>query len=109
LRAAGASVEVHDAHFPPDATDETWLRAVGAKGWIVLTKDRRIRYRPNELSALKEAKVVAFVLVAGNLIGSEMADLFVKTLRKIERIAGSATPPAVFTFGRDRRLKQVKL
>jgi predicted nuclease of predicted toxin-antitoxin system len=109
LRAAGANVEVHDDHFPSDATDEDWLRAVGAKGWIVLTKDRRIRYRPNEIAALKEAKVVAVVLVAGNLIGAEMADLFVKTLRKIERIAGSATPPAVFTFGRDRKLKSVKL
>ena len=64
---------------------------------------------PERAFALKEAKVVAFVLIAGNLIGSEMADLFVKTLRKIERVAGSTTPPAVFTFGRDRRLKQVKL
>lgn len=109
LRAAGANVEVHDAHFPPDSTDEAWLKAVGAKGWIVLTKDRRIRYRPNEKSALKEANVVAVVLIAGNLIGPEMADLFVKTLRKIERIAGSATPPAMFTFGRDRKLKPVKL
>lgn len=85
------------------------MRAVGAKGWIVLTKDRRIRYRPNEIAALKEAKVVAVVLVAGNLIGPEMAGLFVKTLRKIENTAGSASPPALFTFGRDRRLKQVKL
>lgn len=109
MRAAGANVEVHDDHFPSDATDEDWLRAVGEKGWIVLTKDRRIRYRPNEIAALKEAQVVAVVLVAGNLIGSEMADLFVKTLRKIEHTAGSASPPALFTFGRDRRLKQVIL
>lgn len=106
---AGANIEVHDAHFPPDATDEDWLKAAGAKGWIVLTKDSKIRYRPNEIAALKEAGVVAVVLVAGNLVGAEMAELFVKTLRKIERIAGSATPPALFTFGRDRRLKPVKM
>ncbi len=107
MRAAGANVEVHDDHFPSDATDEAWLKAVGAKGWIVLTKVSRIRYRPNEISALKEAKAVAVVLVAGNLIGAEMADLFVKTLRKIEHIAGNATPPALFTFGRDRKLKKI--
>ena len=109
MRAAGANVEVHDAHFPANAADEDWLRAVGAKGWIVLTKDSKIRYRPNEIAALKEAEVVAVVLIAGNLIGPEMADLFVKTLRKIERVAGSAKPPALFTFGRDKRLKPVKL
>ncbi|SRR5213594_2610323 len=45
LRGAGANVEVHDDHFPQDATDETWLTEVGKKDWIVLTKDRRIRFR----------------------------------------------------------------
>jgi hypothetical protein len=41
LRAAGADVEIHDDHFPPDAKDEDWLTEVGSLGWIVLTKDRR--------------------------------------------------------------------
>ena len=35
LREAGEQVEVHDDHFARDATDETWLAEVGAKGWIV--------------------------------------------------------------------------
>src|SRR3954469_18720819 len=38
LRAAGEQVEVHDDHFARDASDETWLGAVGAKGWVVLSK-----------------------------------------------------------------------
>jgi len=32
LRDAGATVEIHDDHFPPDALDETWLHAVGHRG-----------------------------------------------------------------------------
>src|SRR3990172_737151 len=60
LRQAGAEVRVHDDCFPPDARDEDWLREVGQKGWIVLTKDRHIRYRAPELAALQKAGVIAF-------------------------------------------------
>ncbi|HTZ76712.1 MAG TPA: hypothetical protein VMC10_02330 [Stellaceae bacterium] len=109
LRKAGALVEVHDTHFQTNAPDEEWLREVGRKNWIVLTKDARIRHRPNELSALKEARVVAVVLTAGNLTGPQMANVFVKALRAIQRRAGTARPPALFTFGRDGKLKPQKL
>ena len=48
----------------------------GAEGWVVLTKDSKIRYRSNEAEALFAAKVRAFVLVSRNLPGSEMANIF---------------------------------
>ena len=64
LREAGALVEVHDDHFPAGAKDNEWLPAVGEKGWVVLTKDQRIRYRGLELKALEEAQVKAFVLTS---------------------------------------------
>jgi len=43
LRNAGARIEIHDDHFGPETTDEDWLREAGRRGWIVLTKDARIR------------------------------------------------------------------
>ena len=46
LRDIGETVEIHDDHFAPDAKDEDWLVEVGKRGWIVLTKDDRIRYEP---------------------------------------------------------------
>src|SRR5574341_871525 len=57
LRQAGAEVHVHDDYFPPNAPDEEWLRVVGRRGWIVLTKDDRIRYRGTGLAALINAGV----------------------------------------------------
>lgn len=42
LRARGAQVEIHDAHFAPDAEDPEWLMAVGIRGWVVLSKDEAI-------------------------------------------------------------------
>jgi hypothetical protein len=83
-------VEIHDDHFPPDAKDADWLRAVGDRGWIVLTKDDRIRYHKHEHEALITAGVRAFLLTSGNLTGDEMAALFVKFLPKMQRMAVGA-------------------
>jgi len=47
LRQAGAEVQLHDDYFSQDARDEEWLQEVGRRGWIVLTKDDRIRCRGN--------------------------------------------------------------
>src|SRR5262245_27873965 len=78
LRDVGERVEIHDDHFAPDAKDELWLVEVGSRGWIVLTKDDRIRYRVTERTALAVAKVKTFVLTSTQLQGSEMADAFIK-------------------------------
>lgn len=51
LTAHGLTVERHAAHFPPDCPDEQWLGVVGSCGWVAVTRDTRIRYRPNELAA----------------------------------------------------------
>jgi len=71
MRQAGARVEVHADHFADDAPDDVWLPVVGAHGWIVVTKDKAIRHRSNELEALKTARVAAFVLTAKGFTGAQ--------------------------------------
>src|SRR2546426_8606266 len=100
LRAVGATVKVHDDHFAPDAADEIWLSAVGGKGWIVLTKDERIRFRTIEREALMNAKVRAFVLTAGNMDGATMAQVLVKALPKITKICAKHVPPFIATVSK---------
>jgi hypothetical protein len=55
LKAAGERIEIHDDHFPKDATDELWLAKVCAKGWVILSKDDRIRRNPVERQAARLA------------------------------------------------------
>jgi hypothetical protein len=62
----GLVVEIHDDHFARDEEDRVWLKAVGERGWVVLTKDQRLRYRPLEISALRASNARVFVLTAGN-------------------------------------------
>jgi hypothetical protein len=52
LREAGLRVERHADHFAPTCPDEEWLRAIAARGWVAVTHDARIRYKPNELAAV---------------------------------------------------------
>jgi hypothetical protein len=106
LREAGETVEIHDDHFPPDAKDEVWLVEVGRRGWIVLTKDDRIRYRVSERTALASARVKAFVLVSSQLQGVEMAAAFVKALPRIKRLIAHHAPPFI---GRVSRSGKVSL
>jgi predicted nuclease of predicted toxin-antitoxin system len=88
LRGAGEDVRVHDDLFPQDAKDEIWLAEAGRHGWIVLTKDKNIRYRAVELQALIAADVRAFVLTArGNLTGSEVGQIYVKALPAMKSFA----------------------
>ena len=95
LRNAGLNVEIHDDHFPQNATDPEWLTAAGKKNWIVVTRDERIRYRVAERQAIRRAKVRAFVLAAqGDLRAEMLAEIFLKALPKIRRVV-KATEAAV--------------
>ncbi|MBI4591085.1 MAG: hypothetical protein HY725_19840 [Candidatus Rokubacteria bacterium] len=100
LRQAGVQVEIHDDHFPQDARDEDWLQEAGRRGWIVLTKDRRIRHRALELSAVVRAGVRVFVLTAGDLQGGEMAEIFVKALPAMNGFAAQHSPPFIARVSR---------
>lgn len=63
LANAGLRIERHRDHFPPDCRDEQWLSTVGKLGWVALTHDARIRYKPNELAAVVRHRVSLLVLV----------------------------------------------
>ena len=102
LRAAGLKVEVHDDHLPQNVTDPEWLTLAGKNGWIVVTRDERIRYRVAEKQAIRRAKVRAFVIVAhGDLRIEEIAQILLKALSKVESIAVQEKPPFIAKIWRD--------
>ena len=107
LRGAGYTVEVHDDHFPPDAADHVWLSEVSRNGWIVLTKDKRIRYRAPELAAVSVTKARVFTLTAGSIQAQEMANIFILAMPKIQAFVVSKRPPYIVTISRSGRLSKV--
>lgn len=81
LRREHRGVIAHDEVFAQDTDDEVWLREAGRRGWIVLMKDRRVRYRPGEQRAIVEAGVRSFCLHRSKgLSGPEMAEILARAL-----------------------------
>ena len=94
LTAGGLTVERHRDHFAPDCPDSEWLAAVAAKGWVGLTHDKRIRYKPNELAAVVEHKV-ALLVVVGDAPFAELAKAFVATAPDVLKFIAEHDPPYI--------------
>jgi len=94
LKAGGLDVERHSDHFAPDTPDDVWLAEVGRRGWIALTHDKRIRYKPNERDAVMRHGVGLLVIV-GAAPFAELAHAFVATLPSIERFLDGHPPPFI--------------
>ena len=94
LRSAGLTVERHADHFAHDTSDEVWLEAVGKNGWIALTHDRRIRYKPNERDAVMRHGVALLVIV-GAAPFPDLAHAFLTSVPVIEHFLGRHQPPFI--------------
>lgn len=93
LRNVGARVEIHDDHFSQNSYDKDWLKIVGERNWVVLTKDKKIATRLLELEAVAEGNVRLFALVDGNVPGVVMAQAFVNALENMQRfMRGNQAP-----------------
>jgi len=109
LRALGATVIAHDEIFPDDTSDEAWLSEAGRKGWIVITRDDRIRYRPNEKEMMIESGALVFVLTGGNLTGSRCAEILEAALQEILTIARTQARPAIYRITSEGKISHVRI
>ena len=100
LRAAGARVERLTEHFPKGTPDEVWLARAGAEQWIVLTRDKRIRYRQLEKVALKNAGVRAFVFIGGNVTLQDTAEILTAALPRMYAVLATEPGPWIYHIGR---------
>jgi hypothetical protein len=94
LADAHLSVERHAAHFADNAPDEEWLGVVGARGWVAITHDKKIRYKPNERDAVMRNGVALLVVVGGAPL-PELARSFVATMPRMARFLAKNQPPFI--------------
>lgn len=94
LRDSGLHVERHADHFAPDCPDAEWLESVGKRGWIAITHDARIRYKPNELAAVIEHRVALLVLI-GHAPFAQLAHSFIATRVRILHFVEQHEPPFI--------------
>lgn len=99
LTDAGTTVERLTKHFPKGTPDNVWLAFAGSKAWVVLTRDKRIRYRPLERLALQAANVRAFVFTGGNMTVKDTGDVLARAVPAIRRLCRQPGP-FIFHIGR---------
>ena len=100
--------ERHGQHFAPGTEDTEWLPFVGEKGWLLLTKDKRIRYNELEKDAVREHKVREFYFSSGNFSGVEMAEMLIDALRDMVRVFRRQKPPFIASITKSGKV-DVKL
>jgi hypothetical protein len=104
LRAAGWSLRTHHEIYgerDEGVPDVEWLELCGELDLPVLSKDRRIRYRPAEIEAIRRFGVRVFVLTSGSLRADEQAARFERSRLRIEE-ACLAAGPALFAVQKTR-------
>ena len=100
LRAVGIPFVSHRDLFADDTPDTEWIAAVAKRGWIILTRDRRIRYRANEAAAVRTGRLHLFALTSGNVSAAETATIVVKAWPAIQRPVATTPPPKMWSISR---------
>lgn len=81
--------------------DVEWLERCGREGMPVLSKDGRLRFRPEEVAMILEYGVKAFVLARRGLRAAEQVDRFQRNREAILAACGDEGP-FVYSVQADR-------
>ena len=96
----GVKHERHGQHFLPGIEDSVWLPFVGQHGWILLTKDKRIRFNQLEKTAVRRHRVREFYFCSGNFTGAEMAEILAAALPGMIRTVRKFEPPFIASIAK---------
>lgn len=105
LKNEGLRIVCLKDRFKADADDEEWLPEIGVRGWVLLSRNKRIRYNPRQKDLLLRYSVRAFFLTSRkNLTGDQMAEIFLKALNGIHRYLQKYPGPFIVKIMSDASL-----
>jgi hypothetical protein len=105
LRADGWSVITLAEHYgiPADEriADTDWIEEAAKREWPILMKDKRIRHRQAEITAVADHRARCFVITRGDLPSADMAQRFITN--KADILMAAAEPgPYIYSVQTDR-------
>lgn len=98
--AAGAEARSYHDLYPPGVPDHVWIPEVTARGWVIVTTDRNIRYRPNERWAIEQSGARMFVFTGAQMRGEQQMEVLTKALPKMLRTLDKHRPPFIAVVDR---------
>lgn len=94
LRADGWNVVDHREVFDRDRVkDDEIFEYVGAKGWVLLTKDKAMRRKPWEIDKILTEMNRIFSLSSADLSAEDMAGIFISNRLRIGRFLKNYSEP----------------
>jgi hypothetical protein len=111
LRTVGVEVAFDAERYPqrpgqPPVADEIWIEEASRLGEVIVYKDKRIRYRPEERAAFVRAGARMFLL-GGNLSRFEMLRILMIAWPEMERLASTSPPPFIYRVSAGGTLSRV--
>lgn len=94
--------------FNHRAKETEWLPDVGRRGWIVISRDKKIRSRPGERRILEESNVGCFIIAQKqNPTRWQYLKLLAATLDRIEEVFNETPRPFIFKVDSAGKLTRV--
>ena len=103
----------HDVRIPDEPgsisrglADSEWTRQVANRGWVAVTRDKRIENRAAEKLAVAQARLALFVLRASGAVGgAEIVDMIDRAAPHMARFLETHEPPFIAGIYRTGRVK----
>ncbi len=105
LREISAQVKPHSEIYKPRTPDVKWIREVSERRWVILKKDKQIRWNVLERTTLLRANARAFVLNDGEITVEEYTAIIIKALPDIIYTAKNCESPFLAKIYRDSSVK----
>jgi hypothetical protein len=91
----GEKIERLDDHYAPNAEDAKWIPDVGAKGWIILTKDSALRRNPLEVRAMLSARTGVFIFGNASVTSKQLANGLMLALPRVRTAVRRFAVPVI--------------
>lgn len=111
VRLVGQNIRYHDEEFEqPDTPDTQIIADAAQNGWVVVTRDKKIRRRPAELEAIRMARAKCVVFAQRAALNSwGLLHRVVCSWEDIERVVDDSDGPFILNVYKNGRLRRVNL
>ena len=101
------SIHIQDEldDLPREMSDVEWASTVASRGWVAVTRDKRIRYRSAEKQAIADSGLALFVLASRrNLSRQEIVDVVAAAGPSMTDFITANQPPFIASIYRDGKI-----
>jgi hypothetical protein len=107
LHQRGRLVHMHRQVFPDRTPDRVWIPEVAGRGWIIVTRDKRLQTRHIEWMALLRAKAKVLWFKGDRASNVEITEGFLAALPKIDKLAAVLPAPYIIKVTPAGHIEQV--